>query len=88
MAILKKFYRQNLIQIYTKTHQIAPFKKNSRGSIPPPPYKCETTSKFHNLKKNCPPLPNPGYAYVDIYRLQTSHYYCDVCNLFDLILLE
>ena len=27
MVIFKKFYRQNLIQIYTKTDQIAPFKK-------------------------------------------------------------
>ena len=31
------FERQNLVKIYTKTHQIAPFKKNSRGSMPPNP---------------------------------------------------
>ena len=38
MVIFKKFYRQNLIKIYTKTHQIAPFKKNfSGGHAPEPP---------------------------------------------------
>ena len=40
MVILKKILRQNLIKIYTKTLQIAPFKKNSRGGgghAPEPP---------------------------------------------------
>ena len=41
-------------------HEIAPFKKNSRGSMPPnPPSKAHgfATCKFPNLKKNisCPP---------------------------------
>ena len=31
MVFLKNFYGQNLIQIYTKTPQIAPFKKKLLG---------------------------------------------------------
>ena len=45
-------------------HQNAPFKKFSRGSIPPnPPNKAhdEATCKFQNLKKTIlGRLPNPG----------------------------
>ena len=40
MVIFEIFERQNLIQIYTKTHQIAPFKKNflgGGGHTPKPP---------------------------------------------------
>ena len=32
MVILKFFKKENLIQTHTKTHQIAPFKKFSRGA--------------------------------------------------------
>ena len=36
MVLFKKNERQNLIQIiYTKTHQIASFKKNSQRGMPP-----------------------------------------------------
>ena len=35
MVIYEKKERQNLIKIHPKTHQTAPFKKNSLGSIPP-----------------------------------------------------
>ena len=63
------FQIQNLIKIYTKTHQIAPFKKNSLGGMPPnPPSKAHgfamrsicrfATCKFPNLtKKNSGPPP-------------------------------
>ena len=37
MVIFAIFQTQNLIQIYTKTHQIAPFKKISRAGMPPNP---------------------------------------------------
>ena len=37
MVIFEIFYRQNLIKIYTKAHQIAPFKKNWGGHAPEPP---------------------------------------------------
>ena len=37
MVILKKKWRQNLIKIHPKTHQIAPFKKIFSGSMPPNP---------------------------------------------------
>ena len=50
-----------MIKIYTKTHQMAPFKKISWGNIPPnPPSKAHgfamrsmslATCKFPNLKK-------------------------------------
>ena len=36
MVLLKKIL-QNLIKLYTKTHQIAPFKKNLGGHAPEPP---------------------------------------------------
>ena len=40
MAIFENFERQNLIQIYTKTQQIAPFKKKlSEDHVPSPPSK-------------------------------------------------
>ena len=58
MEIFKFFQRQNMIQIYTKTHQIAPFKKISRGGdmLTNPPTKRMAnfpfaTYKFQNLKK-------------------------------------
>ena len=37
MVIFEIFYWQNLIQIYTKTHQIAPFKKMFSGGHAPEP---------------------------------------------------
>ena len=46
--------------MYTKTHQIAPFKKNfSGGACPQTPL----AKRIPNLKKKFlppPPLPNPG----------------------------
>ena len=67
---------KNLIQIYTKTHQLAPFKKKfSGGACPRTPlakrmaspcaaYICRFANcKFPNLKKKfLAPLPNPGDA--------------------------
>ena len=50
MVIFEK-KRQNLIKIHPKTHQIAPFKKVSYGSIPPNPLAMRMAS---------PALPNPG----------------------------
>ena len=70
------FKVKNLIQICTKTHQIAPFIKIFSGGMPPnPPSKAHgepcaacrfATCKFPNLKKKIlgPPLPNPGDAPV------------------------
>ena len=47
------------LNIYTKTHQIAPFKK-ILGSMPPNPSR---HANFQNLKNNSrSPLPNPGCA--------------------------
>ena len=47
-------------------HQIAPFKKNSRGSIPPnPPSKALRDMQISKSEKKYflpPPLPNPGDA--------------------------
>ena len=37
MVILDKFLRQNLIKIYAKTHQIAPFYKILSGQHDPKP---------------------------------------------------
>ena len=37
MVIFAIIQTQNLIQTYTKTHQIAPFKNFFRGSMPPNP---------------------------------------------------
>ena len=37
MVISEYFYRQNLMQIVSKTHQISPFKKILRGAAPDPP---------------------------------------------------
>ena len=63
---MKFFNVKNPIQIYTKTHQIAPFLKKISGDMPPNP-----PSKAHGFamqisksqKKNSwPPLPNPGDA--------------------------
>ena len=55
MAILKNFQRENLIQIYTKTHQIALFnhlKKFLGGA-------CQISK---SEKNSCSPLSNPGYT--------------------------
>ena len=65
--IFEIFLRQNLIQIYTKTHQIAPFEKKLSGChMPPNPPNTAVTaqgfacmSKFPNLKKNLAPPPRP-----------------------------
>ena len=74
MMIFEKFLRLNRIKRHTKTHQIAPFKKNFRGACPRTPLAkrmvslcaaCRfATCKFQNLTKKIlsPPLPNPGYA--------------------------
>ena len=62
MVLFEIFLGQNLIQMYTKTHQIAQLKKMSRGSMPPNPTSKFVTCKFPNVKKKIlpPPLPNPG----------------------------
>ena len=64
MYFQKKFM-QYLTQIFTKTLQIAPFKKFFSWAYPLTPLAnmC-SISQFPNLKKNIdpPPLPNPGYA--------------------------
>ena len=49
MVIFEKFYRQNLIQIYTKMLQIAPLKKLSGGHAPEPPSNAHGECKFPNL---------------------------------------
>ena len=56
MVIFEIFYRQNLIQLYTKMYHL---KKISLVNMPPNP-----PSKLPNLKKIflAPPLPNPGDA--------------------------
>ena len=73
---MKFFKVKNLIQICTKTHQIAPFIKifSGGGACPRTPLAkrmaspcaaCRfATCKFPNLKKNIlgPPLPNPEDA--------------------------
>ena len=64
MVIFKKIYKQNLIQIYTKTHQIAQFKKEiSRGgggACPRTPLaKHLATCKFPNLPPPCQILGTP-----------------------------
>ena len=75
MVLFEIFQRQNLVKIYTKTHQIAPFKKKfSWEHAPKPP------SKAHGLAMRSmylrdmqisksekkiivpPPLANPGDA--------------------------
>ena len=80
------FLNQNLIQIYTKTHQIAPFKKIYWGSIPPNPLAKRMASQ-HQISKSqkniipAPPgpLPNPGDAPVDPYNLLCNITSCFVC---------
>ena len=37
MNIFRIFFLQNFSKIFYKTHQIAPIKKNSWGSMPPNP---------------------------------------------------
>ena len=54
MEIFDKFLRQNLIKIYAKTHQIAPFFKIFSGQHNPKP---PSTS----LKNLATPPPNLGY---------------------------
>ena len=62
-----------MIKIHFKTHQIAPFKKNSRGACPRTPLTMRmATCKFPNLiLKNCPPPP-PSMA--------TSLVYSEIAN--------
>ena len=66
MVIFENFLRRNLIKLYTKTHQIAPFLKKILGGACPrtplakrmvSPYAvCRfATCKFTNLKKNIGP---------------------------------
>ena len=72
MVLFQKFLSQNLIQIYTKTHQIAPFKKQflgGGGHAPEPPSKAHGNvdlrhANFYIPPKIilAPPLPNPGDA--------------------------
>ena len=76
MELLKFFKVKNLIQIYTKTHQIAPFLKifSGGGGMPPnPPNKahgfamhsmslCDMQISKSPKKFLGPPLPNPGDA--------------------------
>ena len=60
MVLLKFFKVKNLIQIYTKTHQIAPFLKIFSGGMPPNPASKAhgfATCKFPNLKKKFLPPP-------------------------------
>ena len=73
MVLFEIFKVKNLIRIYTKTHQIAPFLKIFSGGMPPNP-----PSKAHGFamrsmslrdmqvsksqKNSRPPLPNPGDA--------------------------
>ena len=71
MVIFKNFYGQNLIQIYAKMHQIAPFKKNREACPRTPLAKRMSRSHmqiFKSEKKIIGPLPNPGYApgYLEI----------------------
>ena len=75
---MKFFIVKNLIQIYTKTHQNAPFIKNfSGGGMPPnPPSKAHGFAMRSMLLRDMqisksqkkilapPPLPNPGDAPV------------------------
>ena len=71
MNIFSIFFLQNCSKIHSRTHQIAPFKKKSRGSIPPNPlaYKwlrhaLHGTKRyanrltFHKLTRT-PPTPPP-----------------------------
>ena len=53
MVIFKLFWRQNLIQIYTKTHQIAAYLKNL--SPPPNPPKKGGASQY---------IPQAGYIFL------------------------
>ena len=57
------------MKICSKTHQIAPFKKNSQGIMPPnPPSKRLATPRFAachlpSPPKSWPPLVNPAYVH-------------------------
>ena len=57
MLIFEKFLRKNLLKLYTRTHQIAPFKKNSQEKCPEitlqSAWLCsmsQSNMKFPNLK--------------------------------------
>ena len=51
MVIFKKNLKENLIQVLTKTHQIAPIKKNSSGGhTPKPPWPEHGASQHTNFK--------------------------------------
>ena len=59
MVIFEIVQTQNLIQIYTKTHHIAPFKKKflgRGGHAPEPPSKAHGISKSQK-NISCPPPP-------------------------------
>ena len=66
MTICSLFESEKFMKICSKTHQIAPFKKNFRGSMPlNPPSKRLATSRISQLSppKSWPPLANPAYAH-------------------------
>ena len=70
MLILKIFERQNRIQIYIKTHQIAPFKKLFSGGMPPnPPNKARRTAPHdtsHKRDEYFTPILSPPCLNMDI----------------------
>ena len=63
MNIFTILFSQNFNKIFSKTHQIAPFLKFFRGSIPPDPLVCNTihnhanTPTFPKYFNPPPPLP-------------------------------
>ena len=83
MVLFEIFKVKNLIQICTKTHQIAPFIKNFSGGIPPnPPNKAHSfamrsmslrdmqISKSKKKKFLAPPsqiLGTPLLVYIHVY---------------------
>ena len=59
MNIFTFFLSKKNMKICSKTHQIAPFKKISRGSMPPNPL----ANAWPSLPKSWPPLANPAYVH-------------------------
>ena len=73
---MKFFKVKNLIQMYAKTHQIAPFLKFFSGGMPPnPPSKAHGDANFKISKKNSwpSPLPNPGDAPVIVFLTRNTN---------------
>ena len=79
---MKFFKLKNLIQMYAKTHQIAPFLKNFSGGMPPnPPSKAHGGMSLRDIqvsksqKKNSwpSPLPNPGDAPVIVFLTRNTN---------------